>query len=188
MTRNLRADILHSASRLFYARGIKATGIDAIVRAAGTTKMSLYKYFPSKDDLTIAVLRQRNEEFSNWFNTELNRRAEGPKDRLLAIFDLIGERLASPDFRGCPFINTSAEFPSTEDPAHRYCAEYYDRFLDLVTELAVQSGLAYPRDLARQLVLLIQGAVVSEQLKRGSGAAQAAKCAAIALIGTCGEG
>jgi len=179
---NLQEKILQTASELFYSQGIRATGVDAIVKAANTTKMSLYKYFPSKDDLVIAFLRKRDEDFRTWFVDQVNRKADNPKGKLLAIFDVIGEWMDIPEFRGCAFINASAEFPLEGNPVHQVSAEFYDKFRIYITDLARQCGSKSPENLAVQLSLLIEGAIVSEQMKRNSGSARQAKRAAVLLI------
>lgn len=144
--------------------------------------MSLYKYFPSKDDLVIAFLRKRDEDFTRWFVEQLEARAGDPRDRLLAVFDLIGEWMDAPEFRGCAFINASAEFPLENNPVHRVSTEFYDKFRAYMAGLAGLCGAEDPHGLALQLGLLVEGAIVSEQMKRGSGAAAAAKRAAAVLI------
>ncbi|MDD5229446.1 MAG: TetR/AcrR family transcriptional regulator, partial [Methylococcales bacterium] len=162
--------------------GIRATGVDSIVKAANTTKMSLYKYFSSKDDLIIAFLRKRDADFNVWFIDQVNSRADTPKTKLLAIFDVIDEWLAIPEFRGCAFINAAAEFPLEGNPVHQVSAEFYDNFRSYMTNLAKECGSKSPEILALQLSLLIEGAIVSEQMKRYSGTATLAKQAAIILI------
>lgn len=182
MAKNLKEKILETASALFYSQGIKATGVDTIVKAAGTTKMSLYKYFPSKDDLVIAFLRKRDEDFSHWFVGQVNMKASRPKDKLLAIFDVIEEWLEIPEFRGCAFINASAEFPAENNPVHRVSAEFYDKFRNYIAEQARTAHAEDAESLADQLALLIEGAIVSEQMKRHSGAIESARRAARILM------
>ena len=182
MTRNLKNQILETASELFYSQGIKATGIETIVKTAGTTKMSLYKYFPSKDDLVIAFLRKRDEDFTHWFVDQVNSKAELPKDKLGAIFDTLGEWLEIPQFRGCAFINAAAEFPVENNPVQQVSAEFYEKFRNYIADLARSAGAENPENLAQQLALLIEGTIVSEQMKRGSGTIVIARQAADILI------
>ncbi len=177
-----RDRILQAASELFYRQGIKATGVDAIAALAGSNKMSLYKHFPSKDDLVIAFLRKRDADFRAWFVAQIDGRAEHPQDKLLAVFDVIGEWLAIPEFRGCAFINAAAEFPLKGNPVHQVSAEFYDQFRVYIGTLAGECGITSPENLALQLSLLVEGAIVSEQMKRHSGAAEQAKQAASVLI------
>jgi AcrR family transcriptional regulator len=182
MSLNLQERILQAAAELFYSQGIRATGVDAIVKAANTTKMSLYKYFSSKDDLILAFLRKRDEDFRVWFVAQVNNKADTPETRLLAIFDVIDEWMAIPEFRGCAFINAAAEFPLEGNPVHQVSAEFYDKFRRYMTDLAKEFGSKSPEVLALQLSLLIEGAIVSEQMKRHSGSAIRAKQAAVILI------
>jgi len=182
MSLNLQEKILQAAAELFYSQGIRATGVDAIVKAANTTKMSLYKYFPSKDELVLAFLRKRDRDFSAWFVDQINARAETPKAKLLAVFDVIDEWMAIPEFRGCAFINAAAEFPLEGNPVHQVSAEFYDQFRSYIADLAGQCGSKSPANLALQLSLLVEGAIVSEQMKRHSGSAEQAKQAAVVLI------
>ena len=177
-----RDRILQAASTLFYSNGINATGVDAIARLAGSNKMTLYKHFPSKNDLVIAFLRKRDEDFRAWFVEKINDKAEQPSDKLLAIFDVISEWLDIPEFRGCAFINAAAEFPVEGNPVHQVSAEFYDNFRAFISDLAAQCGIASSESLALQLTLLIEGAIVSEQMKRHSGSAEQAKQAAKVLI------
>ncbi len=182
MSHNLKAKILETASELFYSQGIKATGVETIVKAAGTTKMTLYKHFPAKDDLIIAFLRKRDADFTSWFVEQVNSKAQQPKDQLLAIFDIIGLWLDIPQFRGCAFINASAEFPVENNPVQQVSAEFYQKFRDYIADLARQAEAEHPDNLAQQLALLIEGAIVSEQMKRGGGASVSARQAAEILI------
>lgn len=182
MTRNLKEHILQTASELFYSQGIKSTGVDAIVKAAGTTKMSLYKYFPSKDDLVLAHLSKSRAAMLAQLQIEIEAQADTPKQKLLAIFDMFAKLVKSPDFRGCPFINAAAEFAVENNPVQQAAAEFYAEFRKLLANLAVLAGIANAEQLAGQLVLLIAGAIVDEQMHRHTGAMQNAQAAAKILI------
>ncbi|WGS83968.1 TetR/AcrR family transcriptional regulator [Methylomonas sp. UP202] len=182
MAKQLQERILQAASELFYSQGIKATGVEAIVKMAGTNKMTLYNYFPSKDDLVVAFLRKRDEEFRSWLVGRVNDKASEPKHKLLAIFDVIGEWLDIPEFRGCAFINAAAEFPLEGNPVHQVSTEFYDNFRCYMSDLAKQCGITSADSLALQLSLLVEGAIVSEQMKRHSCVVEQAKLAARILI------
>ena len=130
----------------------------------------------------LAFLRKRDEDFRSWFVAQVDAKAADPKDKLLAIFDVIGQWIDIPEFRGCAFINASAEFPLEGNPVHQLSAEFYDKFRHYIADLAGQCGAKSPESLALQLSLLVEGAIVSEQMKRHSGAAEQGKLAAIMLI------
>ena len=182
MTRNLQEHILQTASQLFYSQGIKTTGVDAIVKAAGTTKMSLYKYFPSKDDLVLAHLSKSRETMLNLILSGIESRAETPNQKLLAIFEVFEDLLTTPTFRGCPFINAAAEFAAENNPVQQVAAEFYAEFRTLLADLARQAGIINAEQLAAQLVILIAGAIVNEQMQRHTGVMHNALAAAQILI------
>ena len=181
MSRNLQAHILDVASDLFYRQGIKNTGVDAIVKAAGTTKMSLYKYFPSKDDLVLAHLEKSRKALRQRLFQGIEKYAE-PKGKLLAIFDVFTELQANPSFRGCPFINAAAEFAEEGSPVQQAAAEHSTSFRNLMAALARKAGILQADELAGQLAMLIAGAMSSEQIQKGSGAMSNARKAAETLI------
>lgn len=182
MARNLKEHILQTASALFYTQGIKATGVDTIVKVAGTTKMSLYKYFPSKDDLVLAHLQKSGTEMRSRIVNAIDSKATEPKQKLLAVFDVFEELLVTPEFRGCPFINASAEFAEQANPVQQASAEFYEDFRKLFSVLAQQAGIANPDLVSKQLLMLIVGAIVTEQMQRQSGAMAVARYAAESLI------
>lgn len=182
MTRNLQEHILQVASQLFYSCGIKATGVDAIVKAAGTTKMSLYKYFPSKDALVLAHLAKSREALLKRIRKGLAERAQDPRQQLLAVFDIFEDLLSSEEFRGCPFINAAAEFADENNPVQQAADAFYAEFRELLAELARRAGIEAAECLAAQLVILIAGAVVGEQMRRHSDAIRYARRAAKVLI------
>jgi len=181
-TANARERILLAAKELFSTQGIRATGVDSIVKSASINKMSLYKHFSSKEALIVAYLQTSDVEFWSWFVEQIERKAQTPKGKLLAIFDVHAGWLASPDFQGCPLIKASVEFPDQSHAVHQVSAAFYRKFRSYMTDLAGQTGARFPERLAGQLCALFQGAIVSEQLQRNSGAGDDAKLAAEILI------
>lgn len=182
MARDLREHILQTASELFYQQGIKATGVDSIVKAAGIAKMSLYKYFPSKDDLVLAHLRRKGELLEALIISGIESHNGSPKQKLLAVFEIFEDFLAGPEFRGCPFINAAAEFAEENGPVQKAGAEFYRSFYAILAKQARQAGISQAKPLAQQLAMLIAGAIVSEQMQRRSEAMRTAAAAAEILI------
>ncbi|TPQ25054.1 TetR/AcrR family transcriptional regulator [Methylomonas koyamae] len=179
---NVRTRILLAAKELFSTQGIRATGVDTIVKSANINKMSLYKHFSSKEALIVAYLQNSDSEFWSWFVEQIEVNARTPKDKLIAIFDVHAGWLVSPDFQGCPLIKASVEFPDQSHPVHQVSAAFYRKFRSYMTDLAGQAGAQFPERLAGQLCVLFQGAIVSEQLQRNSVAGNYAKLAAEILI------
>lgn len=155
----VRERILEAASRLFYRRGIQAVGVDAIITEAAVARMSFYRHFHSKEGLVRASLAHRDEAFRTWFETEVHRVAPDPRDRPLAVFDVLALRFASQDYRGCGFLNTMAETPDREDPVHQCAAHHKARFQDYLAQLLKGAGMN--PDLASELLLLFDGAGVT---------------------------
>ncbi len=182
MPSSRRDHLVTTASALFDRDGFHATGIDKVLAAAGVAKMTLYNHFKSKDDLILAALRRRDESFRRWFLQNLERRAKTPRERLLAVFDVLAEWFAQPDFRGCLFMSAAAEYKSPEDPIHAVCAEHKRMLLGTLRWLATEAGAADPEALAQQLNLLVEGATASAQLRGGSKPARHARAAAETLL------
>lgn len=178
----LREKILNTATNLFQTQGINSTGVDTIVAVAGTTKMTLYKYFRSKEDLILEVLTQSHQDFQDWLNNKLNSNSKKPSEKLQKLFDAIEEWITSPDFIGMAFIKASAEFPNETNPVHQLSSEQSRQFRLYISSLASEAGIKDADGLALQLSLLFEGAVQAEQMQRGSGAIKYAKKAAKILI------
>jgi AcrR family transcriptional regulator len=177
-----RDRIFQAASDLFYRKGIKAVGVDAIADEAHTTKMSLYRHFASKDELVAAWLREHNDKFwASW--EELG--TEYPHDaraRLGAFFDRIGERCSDPNSRGCAAANAAVELTDPAHPARRVIEEHKAQIRTRLTEVCIEAGARDPGALADALFLLMEGAQTSIQSLGHAGPARAIAGAANALI------
>lgn len=178
----LRDRILSTATDLFQTRGINSTGVDTIVAEAGTTKMTLYKYFHTKEALILEVLRKSQADFQTWLESQFSARSGKPADKIQQLFDFIEEWVNSPNFLGMGFIKASAEFPDEQNPIHQLSSQQSRDFRLYITQLADEANIQDAEGLALQLSLLFEGAVQAEQMKRGSGAIKYAKQAAKILI------
>lgn len=177
-----RERLIKATARLTYERGITATGVDAIADAAGTTKRTLYQHFASKDDLVAASLDARDEPIvralGHGARAQAARTGEPP---VLALFDRIESFLAGPGRSGCAFINAGLELNAPDHPAHRVAVRHLASRERLVAELLAASGHDDP-DLAAELALLLDGALVSGAIRADPSAAARAKRAAAALL------
>ncbi len=182
MASSRREHLLDTALSLFRTNGFHATGIDKILANAGVAKMTLYKHFRSKDELILAALRRRDESFRNWFVRDVERRAEAPRERLAALFDALGYWLASDGVTGCMFINAAAEYGDCEHPIHVAAAEHKRLLTGYVRALSEKAGVADSDRLARQLYILIEGAIVATQVCSRTDSAGDARDAAEILI------
>tara|TARA_R110000751_G_scaffold234229_9_gene335823 strand:+ start:127940 stop:128500 length:561 start_codon:yes stop_codon:yes gene_type:complete len=177
-----RDELVQKALKVFYRNGFHATGMDMLVTETGVSKTSMYNHFRTKEDLILAVLRLRDEHFRNWLYRRMEERADTPRDQLIAMFDALEEWFEEPGFRGCMFIKASAEYQNADHAIHIQSAEHKRMLQVHVGELARKAGLKNPDLLARQLLLLKEGAIVTAHLQHTQAPAQDAKAAAIALI------
>jgi AcrR family transcriptional regulator len=147
-------------------------------------KATLYRHFPSKDDLVVAFLRRRDGRWRDWLRSAVERLAPRAGDRPLAVFDALGEWFASEDFRGCAFINAAAEIADPEHPA-RTAVEDHERLLAIdLEDMLRAAGAADPAGDAAALLLLIQGAIVSALIERDAAPAARARAAAARILRT----
>src|SRR4051812_42891031 len=127
-TSEARQRILETADRLFYQEGIRAVGIDRIIAEAGVAKMSLYKHFPSKDDLILAVLKHREEGVLGFFRSAIARHGKKAKSPLRAFFAALKDFFESTGFRGCPFQNAAVELADPNHPGAEFVRGHKQRF------------------------------------------------------------
>ena len=177
-----RERILDVADRLFYERGIHAVGVDTIVAESQVAKTTLYGHFRSKDALIAEYLRQRSARWLDFIDDELATRGGTPVDRILRVFDLLGDWFEEPSYRGCPFINACAEFSGPDHPAAVATREHRGQLTTRFVDMCTEAGVSAPSQLAAQLMLLYDAAMVSAQIDGGPGAARTARDAAAALL------
>jgi AcrR family transcriptional regulator len=167
-----RQRILDTAYELFSHEGVRGVGIDEVIERAGVAKATLYRHFPSKDDLVLAFLEQREQRWTReWVEAESRRRGSAPGEQLLAIFDLFDEWFHRDDFEGCSFINTMLEIGDREHPLGRASIGHLEKIRALVRSYADEGGLRDPEGFAHSWHLLMKGAIVAA----GEGDLDAAK-------------
>jgi AcrR family transcriptional regulator len=171
--RSPRDRLLSAAAELFYLDGVNSVGIDKIIERAGVAKASLYAHFKSKDELVEAYLGQRQEARKARIEARLSTLAE-PREKLLAIYDVLGDVFAQPHFRGCAFLRASAEV-RPDSGARSACDDYRHWIRALFADLSRQAGAADPAEMSRRLLLLYDGASVSAQMDGDLQAASVAR-------------
>lgn len=153
--------VLDAASDLFYTRGIHAVGVDAIAEAAGVTKKTLYARFGSKDALVVAYLQDRDRRWRSFLEEFISASNATGTDRPLLVLDAAAAWSAENSSRGCSAINARAE---TGDPNHPIAREVRRQkiwLLTLFADLCREAGIADPDAVARALMLLYEGAIVT---------------------------
>jgi AcrR family transcriptional regulator len=157
-----RRRILDAAYELFSRRGIRGVGIDEVIERAGVAKATLYRQFPSKDDLVLAFLNQREQFWTReWVEAEATRRGTTPEEHLLAIFDLFDEWFQRDDFEGCSFINTLLEIGDREHRVYQASTAHLENIRSVVRELAEGAGLHNPESFAHSWHILMKGSIIA---------------------------
>jgi AcrR family transcriptional regulator len=158
-----RERILAVARDLFYRHGIRAVGVEAIAEAAGTNKMTLYRHFPSKDELVAECLRQfAAKADAMWDHIETVHPGDA-RAQLAAWVAAMGVHLANVDERGCAVCNAAVELPDKAHPARRVIEAFKTAQRDRLARLCGAAGAPQAEVLADELFLLLEGARVSVQ-------------------------
>ena len=182
----LRDRILDAATVRFYAQGIRATSADRIIDDVGITKVTFYRYFPTKGDLVVAYLERQAAAERDWMTGA--RREGEPLPSLHALATGIGAASCSPGFRGCAFINAAAEFSDPDEPVRTTVEAHRGWTRGLFASIAADLGAADVDEVAGQLMLLRDGAMVNGYLGDPDSIAQALDAAFTAVVSRATEG
>ena len=178
-----RERILTAADRLFYKDGFRAVGIDTIIAEAGVAKMTLYRHFPSKDDLIVAYLEKTNEIFWDRLDQQTEPLSD-PIDQLIAIFKDTEQFASNPRNLGCTFQAIVSDFPDPDHPGHQIAISHKLAVRERFADIARQANLSEPSELANQLLLLLDGAMASVRIFGPGDSATGLTDAAETLIGS----
>jgi AcrR family transcriptional regulator len=153
--------ILEVAYDLFSHHSTRAVGIDEVVERAGVAKATLYRHFPSKDDLVLAFLELRDRRWIEGFvEAEARRHGATPEEHLLAIFDAYDRWFHLEDFEACSFVNVLLEL-GRQHPVGSASIRHLAKIRALVRTLAEEAGLREPDQFARTWHILMKGSIVA---------------------------
>ena len=178
-----RERLLHAADELFYDRGVQQVSIEDVVVRAGTTRMTLYRHFPAKDDLVIAHLQLRAEEERAALADVLDVAARGRYSPLLVLAAHIKDAVAAVGFRGCPFLNVAAEYRDPTHPVRRLVAAHRAWFRSRLVDLVADTGALDPEGVADRIVLLRDGAMTAGALREEPAPGRTLPQAVAAVLG-----
>ena len=160
---SVRDRILSTARELFYREGARAVGVDTVVAQSGVAKTSLYRWFPSKDALIVAVLEQEAKDRWAGWDYNASRSPSEPRELLRSQLAGIVRFVESPKYRGCPFRNVTVEFADEQHPARAVAREIMEELRRRLRTIVDQLGAPDPAELTEQLVMLVDGAFSSAQ-------------------------
>jgi AcrR family transcriptional regulator len=170
--------LLATATKLFAAQGIRAVGVDQILREASVAKASLYSTYGSKDALVVAYLADLDQRDRNrWALAAAD--VTNPVDRVLLYFDLAIAGAPTRGFRGCLYANAATEFPDTElAPVRAHRQWMHGTLAGLLSEAGVSAGIG----LAHQVQVIYDGALVGSKIERSVEPLQRARALVVELI------
>lgn len=180
---DIRDTVLNTAEQLIYQHGIHATGMDLLVRTSGVARKSIYRHFSTKDDIAAQALSARDIRWMAWFRTEVDK-AQTPEGRILNLFTVLKSWFTSDGFRGCAFINIAGEVGDAADPVRLIAKEHKQKLLKYALELCKEYGAPDPDALAKQLLVLIDGAITVARVMGDPGSADSARDIAQHLLNT----
>jgi AcrR family transcriptional regulator len=178
-----RERIIAAATKLFYSEGLRATSVDAVAEKAGVTKKTLYYHFRTKDELIAAYLASRDQPtlayYARWFAESDGSTA----DKVRGLFRSFGKEADTANWRGCGFLRTIAELANTPGhPAIKAGAAHKKKFEAWLTDVLKRDGVGEADKLARQVVILLDGAATVMLIHRDVAYVEAAGATAASLI------
>ena len=181
-----RERLLATASEIFYTSGIRTIGVERIIAAAGVTKATFYRHFPSKEDLVLAYLRGADSMIRGHLQAAAQECE--PVELLRAVGAGISQELCRPGFRGCAFINAAAEYSDEASPVRQLVQEHRVWFHQYMTEALTRAGHRHPASAADHYTLMRDGAMVQGYLSDPAAAADSLRRGVEGVIRVIQEG
>lgn len=179
----MRDRLVEAASDLFYAEGLRAVSVDKVIQRAGTTKVTFYRHFPSKDELVVAHLEKRAEAARTAITAAITGGGGNPARALELLSQTLGAVSCRPGFRGCAFINAAAEYPDPNSIVRTAVAEHRSWCAAAYVELVRPLDLPDPEGTATDLMLLRDGVMVAGYLDDPEVVAASFLRSGLAIIG-----
>lgn len=175
-----RLEIVKYAFDRFYEGGFHATTMEAALAGSGISKRTIYKYFSSKEDLIEAVLRLYSEVVAHELFGPVENISD-PREQIITFFDVnkIAGRMLT---RGCLGIKAAQEYTGKHDGIVELGINANSRGEVKFLELCERAGFAEPERLAKQLNLILQGALVLSHTSGDTSPFLLARDAATAIL------
>lgn len=179
---DVKQRIMDAAFECFNYDGIRGVSADTIIDRAGVAKMTLYKHYPTKELLASAYVHARSDQWVAWLKDRVKHLGRTPKQRVLALFDALEEWFKSPDYYGCPFHRSAAEFPDLAHPVHKEVIRNKHQLREFVTELVDEAGARNRAGVVTDLLVLMAGVEVMVNIEGRAKQAERARDAAAWLL------
>ncbi|MFC0842730.1 TetR/AcrR family transcriptional regulator [Streptomyces noboritoensis] len=169
-----RERLLLAAQELTYTQGV-GIGVDALLKAAGVARRSLYEHFGGKDGLIAEMLRRSTAEDEERYRATMAEAGDDPRVRLLAVVDRLGRIASDADFPGCRYLAADLALSDRDHPAHEVTRAYRRTLHGLFVDEFVAIGHARPEFAADQLLILVDGLLAAGATRPGSRPAAASR-------------
>lgn len=163
-----KRQIVEAAFKLFKARGFYATGVDLIMQTASVSKRTLYKYFPTKNDLIVAVLDYYRTTYVEYLNQILNQKDNSSREKILAIFEDAKQWFEDINFHGCLAVNAMGEFSGKDQAIENSCIRFKRWEIEVLQTLSKDIDSKQPDELAYKLFVLLEGMSSIAQVTKGT--------------------
>jgi AcrR family transcriptional regulator len=163
-----KRQIVEAAFKLFKARGFYATGVDLIMQTANVSKRTLYKYFPTKNDLIVAVLDYYRTTYAEYLNQILNQKDYSSREKILAIFEDAKQWFEDNNFHGCLAVNAMGEFSGKDQAIENSCIRFKRWEIEVLQTLSKDIDSKQPDKLAYKLFVLLEGMSSIAQVTKGT--------------------
>ncbi|MEB3219186.1 MAG: TetR/AcrR family transcriptional regulator [Nostocales cyanobacterium 94392] len=171
----LRDQILIAAAQLFYDKGFNRVNINEVIVNSNVARRTFYRYFPSKDELIVEVMRFQAKRWLKWFEEAVNQRATSPKEKILVSFDVLREWYDSPDYHGCPFIKAAFEISDVSHSVNQVVVMVRQSVRTYIFKLALEAGIPKPEVFSQQYLLLLGGSILMASIENTSTGAEYAR-------------
>ncbi len=180
----LRDKILIAAGELFYDKGFNRVSINEVIADSGVARRTFYRYFPSKDELILEVMRFQAKQWLEWFEETLNQRANDPRQKILTSFDILEEWFDSPNYHGCLFIKGALEIADLSHPVHHIAVTARQSVRTYIFKLALEAGIPKPEVFSQQYLLLFGGSILMASIEDTPRGAEYARDILAVFMGT----
>ena len=160
-----RDRILIAAAQLFYDKGFNKVSINEVITNSNVARRTFYRYFPSKDELILEVMRFQSKRWLKRFEEAVNQRASNPKEKILVSFDVLREWYASPEFQGCPFVKAALEIADISHPVNQVSVMVRESVRTSIFKLALEADIPKPELFSQQYLLLLGGSILMASIE-----------------------
>ena len=157
--------ILIAAAELFYCNGFSQVSINEVIANSKVSRRTFYRYFPSKDELIVEVMRFQAKQWLKDFEEEVSKRASSPREMILSSLDVLLEWYESPEFHGCPFIKAALEVADISHPVNQIVVTARQSVRTYIFKLALEANIPKPEIFSQQYLLLMGGSILMASIE-----------------------